>query len=137
MKIETAIIPNTSFTSFVVMGCHIIPSNYTIRMIGKLLRTVNSKPPFLENPITIDSFNDNLSDILEVLVEGTDLVYSVGQWDGKNVAILGLSYDSMEDYETLNQFRQRVRDRIKKVFAVESGIGHVEQCWVDTERMNI
>lgn len=73
---------------------------------------------------------DDIYDFVDKLTAGTDLSFSFGCDYGDDIMI-GIEYTKMEDIETLDDFKERVRKQIKDAFGVDITVGHIEQCWMD------
>ena len=129
MKTKTDFVTNSSSVSFVVMGCYIDPNTISEEVIERLVKTINVKRPY-DRPVTLESVREDIYESLDFLFEGTDLAYSSGQWGDGDLAI-GIPYDHMEVNETLNQFKERVKDQIKKSTGRDVAPDHIEMCWMD------
>lgn len=104
MKIRNGFVSNSSSSSFLIYGIQMEES--------ELLENLSLKQT--------DNEEDAYEDIYEVLDEAfrkTGMVYVCPE--GFDYWYIGRSWDEVKDNETGKQFKERVREEIKKVFKVE------------------
>lgn len=122
MKIKSDFVTNSSSSSFVVIGAHIEPDMIDLERFQKIKKKEN---------VTVEQIMEDPYEYLDPMLRGSDLQYSQGCTYGEGLMI-GIPYTSMDEDETLKEFRRRVKDQIKEKLGVEVITpDHIEECWMD------
>jgi hypothetical protein len=121
MKIKTDFVTNSSSSSFVVIGIHLDLEKIDIERFQRIKQKVS---------VTIEQMMEDPYEYLDPMLRGSDLQYSSGCEYG-NGMMVGIPYTNMEEDETLQEFRQRVKDLIKEKFGIDETPSHIEECWMD------
>ena len=125
MKIKSDFVTNSSSSSFVVIGTTIDVEAIPLEVFQKFQ---NVKMKF---NVTAQNLKDDPYEYLDPMLKGTDLDYSQGCEYGDGELMLGIPYTSMNEDETLGQFKHRVINQIKQIFGMDVTVGHIEEYWMD------
>jgi hypothetical protein len=127
MKIKSDFVTNSSSSSFVVMGVQIDTEQIPV----EILEAIQKKHPELNDVKPEELFDKYVYDVLDCLVDGSDLSSSYG-YEYEGYVMVGLQYTIMDDNETLGQFKERAKQLILEKLGVEvEKVYHIEDCWMD------
>jgi hypothetical protein len=119
MKIKTDFVTNSSTTSFVVIGTRLeiddIPEDY-VKSVAEKYDT------------TVEKLKEDPFDVIDPLIKGSDLAYA---WPEYDALMVGICYTSMQDDETLREFKSRARIQILEKLGITCQPGHIEEAWRD------
>lgn len=123
MKIKTDFVTNSSSSSFVVMGTYIEIDDIPEEKLTVVSAKLNCD---------LDELKRDRYELLEALLETTDLEFSFGDTDlfDDEPPAIGICYTKMLDDETLADFKSRIKSQILKYVGVEvDKVNHIEMCW--------
>lgn len=126
MKLKGDFVTNSSSSSFVVIGTCIDIDEIMNDHILEALREACNRPH-----LEIDEVKTYPEDFIEYLIKAPlykDFeVSTAGDPDGS--IIIGIPYTKMNDDETLNQFKQRVKVGLTTIFNQDVQVYHIEEAW--------
>lgn len=130
MKFKVDFVTNSSSSSFVVMGIHFDLTDLPVIIFKKV------KSEFVD--IDPDFSRENLckykDDVASIILEGSELKYSSGQGDfysGDTELMIGIPYTDMKENETLKEFKERIKSKLKERLGSTAEPHHIEACWED------
>jgi len=120
MKIKTDFVTNSSTTSFVVIGINVDVTNIPEDYIKTIAERRN---------ITVEELKESAYDLVASLIHGSDLSYAQPEYYAS--PMVGITYSSMQDDETLRDFKSRVRLQIVETLGITSTPHHIQEAWHD------
>ncbi len=121
MKIKTDFVTNSSSSSFVVIGINAEVDSIPLSIFQDIKMKVK---------VTAEDLQDDPYEYFSAALKNSDLTWAIGcEYEGS--VMIGIPYTSMEDDETLSQFKQRVEDQLKEFLMLDVTPGHIEECWMD------
>ena len=110
------------------MGTFIDPSLITEDHMEKI------RAEYKDPNLTLEEVQQYPMEYIETLMGSpmkTDFDFSSGSCYDDGMAAVGIPYEKMKGDETLNQFKQRVKDGIKEKLNLDLEVAHIELCWED------
>jgi hypothetical protein len=124
MKIKSDFVTNSSSSSFVVIGTTIDSGDIDQPFLQK------ARIAMKKNQLDEDDVIEEFREIIETMIEGTDLSTACMDYYDDEVMI-GICYTNMNDDETLGEFKERVKREIQESLGLVVNVGHIEEAWMD------
>ena len=113
MKVKLDFITNSSTTCFVVFG-----TEFNIK---------TDMPQDFKDKVEEDIYGG-----MEELIHGSDLSYTSGpDYNDEDNIMIGIPITSMNDDETLKEFKRRVRLEILECCGIQCSPSYIEEAWRD------